>query len=133
MNSHLTSLLRPLTLSVAISLLALTASARGQGADPAAQLLSRHGSIPLTAFGDYVEIGTYAIQVAVKMGAPSSRLSDGTWLYEHRLISNSNAEGTVVVRFNEGRVSSLSLATPATVARLRATPAQGAAERLAQR
>jgi hypothetical protein len=133
MKSHLTSLVRPLALSVVVSLLALTASARGQGNDHATQLLSRHGSIPLKAFGDYVEIGTYAIQVSVKMGEPNSRLPDGTWLYEHRRIADSNAEGTVVVRFTAGRVSSLSLATPATVARLRATPDQKAADRLAWR
>jgi len=133
MKSQLTSLLRPLALSAVVSLLALTASARGQGTDRAAQLLSLQGSIPLKTFGDYVAVGTYAIQVSVKLGEPNSRLPDGSWLYDHRRIADSNAEGTVVVRFNAGRVSSLSLATPATVARLRATPDQKAPERLARR
>jgi hypothetical protein len=133
MKSLIRSLLHTIAVTATVSLLTTAAVAKDPRPDRAAELLARHGSIPLSAFGDYVEVGTFAIQVSVKLGEPDSRLPDGTWLYDHRRIADSDAEGTVVVCFKNGRVSNLSLATHATVARLRAAPAQSTGERLARR
>jgi hypothetical protein len=133
MKSLTVSLLHRLAVVATLSLLTLTSAAKDQGVDRAAMLLARRGSIELKTFGDYVEVGTFAIQVAVKIGRPDERLADGTWLYHHRRIADSNAEGTVVVRFERGRVSALDLVTPATVARLQAVTAPSDAERFARR
>lgn len=84
--------------------------------DTAAQLLARQGHVAITKVGEFVEPGTFRIQVATKLGQPDARLADGTWLYHRRRIAGSEAEGTLVVRFAAGRVHTLALATPATVA-----------------
>ncbi len=120
MKTLLTSALVALLL-----LLPVAASAKNSAADRAATLLATHGAIPVTAAGDYVELGTYQIQVSSKLGRPSARLPDGTWLYEYFATENSAARGTLIVRFEHGRVSSLALATPATVAALRSAPKSG--------
>jgi hypothetical protein len=83
----------------------------------------------VTNAGPYVEIGTYEIQVSVKLGRPSARLPDGTWLYDHCAIENSAAEGTLIVRFVHGRVSALEVAGPNAILALRA-PARTAGKML---
>ncbi len=80
------------------------------------------GALPVASVGPYVGAGTYLIQVAAKLGAPSDRLADGTWLYDG--YTAGDVTGTLVVTFANGRVLSLSLATPAAVAALRAHPRQ---------
>lgn len=88
--------------------------------DRAAQLLARHGSIPLAAVGPYVEVGSYRMQVAAKLGEPDLKLTDGSWLYHHHQVRDSRAAGTVVVRFDpRGRVSSIAAVAPRAVALLR--------------
>lgn len=105
--------------SSALFLLSLSAVAKDTTAnDRVSQLLASQGSIPVKAAGPYVEVGTYPIQVSVKLGRPNSRLPDGAWLYENFQTGSSSARGTLIVRFHHGRVSSLSLATPAVVASL---------------
>jgi hypothetical protein len=94
--------------------------------DPAARLLASAGSVPVKAAGPYVEIGTYRVQVSVKLGKPNFVLPDGTCLYQSFSVPDSDARGTLVVRFTNGRVSGLSLASPATVAALRKSFQQGA-------
>jgi hypothetical protein len=95
--------------------------ARPAPADSAAHLLATHGSIPVNAVGPYVTAGSFRIHVAAKLGQPDRRLADGTWIYHQRRVSGSEAGGSLIVRFDpDGRVSSLSLATPAVVAALRA-------------
>lgn len=91
-------------------------------ADRAATLLAGRGAIPVHAAGPHVAVGTYQIQVTVKLGRPNARLADGTWLYENFAADNSAARGTLVVRFDRGRVISLALATPAVVAAFRNFP-----------
>ena len=112
---------------------ALGAAAPSSADDSAAQLLAREGSVRVTSAGAFVAPGTFRVQVAAKLGRPDLTLADGTWLYHHRRIGESAAEGTLVVRFAAGRVSSLSLVTPAVVAALRADPrpATAAAELVA--
>lgn len=108
---------------------AAAAPARGTG-DRAAEILASRGSLPATSAGPHVEIGTFRIQVAAKLGRPDATLADGTWLYHRRKALESAAEGTLVICFSGGRVSALSLATPATVATLRAGPRQPDAQDL---
>jgi hypothetical protein len=92
--------------------------------DRAAQLLAAKGTVPVQAAGPHVERGTFRIQLSTKLGRPDLVLSDGTWLYHNRTVEGSNARGTLVVRFDKGRVSDLALVTPAVVAALRADPRQ---------
>ena len=95
-------------------------AAPSDAADTAAQLLARHGSVPVTAAGPYVMRGTFRVQVSAKLGAPDAILADGTWMYHQHRIDDSRAEGTLLVRFNEsGRVGALLLVTPAAALALR--------------
>jgi len=121
--------------SLRLSLLALVLAASAavlsakpvETTDRAARLLAQQGRVVLENAGPFVEHGTYLVQVAVKLGRPHARLADGTWLYHHRRIEGSAAEGTLVVRFTNDRVSELALVTPTiatalTTARDAATP-----------
>ncbi len=115
------------------TLLALAATlpaAAQAGPDTAAQLLTRQGHVAIANVGEFVEPGTFRIQVAAKLGQPDARLADGTWLYHGRRIAGSDAEGTLVVRFTKGRVHTLALATPAVVAAWRQEAAKTAAPEL---
>jgi hypothetical protein len=112
-TTHL--LRRPLALLLpffAAAILDASATEPTARPDPAAQTLNRQGSIPVRAAGPYVGPGTLRIQVSTKLGRPSAVLPDGTWLYHRRMVEESRAQGTLVVRFNDGRVSSLTLVTP---------------------
>jgi len=120
MKTSIVHLLRSALLAAFVGVLpALASVTDAPAADHPAHLLAILGSVSVSNAGPYVEIGTYQIQVSVKLGEPSARLPDGTWLYDHRGIEGSAAEGTLVVRFAGGRVSGLSLATPRVVAALR--------------
>lgn len=113
---------------IAVSILS---ACSGTASDRAANLLARDGTVAVTAAGPFVEIGTFRVQVAAKLGRPDLVLRDGAWLYHHRRIDGSAAEGTLVVRFDGGRVAALSVVTPAVVAALReAAPAKPHASEL---
>lgn len=102
------------TAALAVALLALPVRADvTPTADRAAELLRAHGRIAVNAAGPHVQVGTYRIQVSVKLGRPSAQLPDGTWLYENHAVEDSAAKGTLIVRFTNGRVSDLALVTPA--------------------
>lgn len=101
---------------------ATAAHASAQAKDDAATLLRRDGIVHVKQAGPHVGIGTFRIQVAVKLGQPDARLGDDTWLFHDRRIEGSDARGTLIVRFANGRVQSLALATPAVVASLRDHP-----------
>ena len=107
-----------------LACIAVPASAVDQSKanDRAAELLARQGSVSLAAAGPHVERGTFRVQVAAMLGRPDLVLPDGTWLYRDQRIEGSAAAGTLVVRFEGGRVSSLALATPAAIAELRSAP-----------
>lgn len=116
------------TLLALPTLLLVLTSTLGAGEKPAqpdaaARLLAAQGRVPVSAAGRYVEPGTYRIQVATKFGQPDAKLPDGTWLYQGRSIEGSEARGTLVVRFERGRVKELSLVAPAVAAALQARPA----------
>lgn len=91
--------------------------------DVTATRLAREGSLPLHAIGPYVQVGTFRILVEGKLGRPDARLADGTWLYHRQRIEGTAARGTVVIRFEGGRVSSLALVTPPVAAALLAPAA----------
>jgi hypothetical protein len=101
-------------------LCSVAAARESSTTDRAIQLLTAHGLVPVHAAGPYVERGTPRVQVAAKLGRPDAILPDGTWLYHDRAIEGSEATGTLLVRFEHKRVSSLALAGPSTVAALQA-------------
>lgn len=76
--------------------------------------------MPVESAGPYVQRGTFRIQVLAKFGRPDVELGDDTWLYYDCGVEETVAKGTLVVRFVAGRVSELALASPATVAALKA-------------
>jgi hypothetical protein len=78
--------------------------------------------VPVFTAGPYVETGTFRVQVADKLGRPAAVLPDGTWLFNRHRIENSNATGTLVVQFIDGRVSALTLMKSDRAATLRAGP-----------
>ncbi len=104
--------------ALALTLVLLPATLARASAPTARSTAS--GTLPVGSVGPYVSVGTYVIQVATKLGTPSARLPDGTWLYEDYVAGDRT--GTLVVTFVNGRVSSLSLATPSAIAALRAHP-----------
>jgi len=93
-------------------------------ADRAAALLATHGRLAVTDAGPFVAPGTFRVQVAAKLGRPDLTLPDGTWLYHGHRVPDSEARGTLVVRFDAGRVRDLALVTPAVVAALQSAPAR---------
>ena len=114
MKIKLTSLLRAASFAAALFALSGFASAKGREApDRPRELLALNGSVFVTAAGPYVEIGTFQIQVVAKLGQPVARLSDGSWFYPNFRVEGSEAAGTLLVRFEKGRVSGLLLVTPA--------------------
>lgn len=124
MKNNLRSLARTAAFASALLIPASVVLAAGpDSADRAATLLARHGSVPVENAGPFVEIGTFRIQVAVKLGEPSAKLADGTWLYPGFRIKDGDTAGTLVVRFDQGRVSELSLVTPGVAAAMTARSA----------
>jgi hypothetical protein len=108
----------------------LLPSAFAQNADPVVRQFATTGTVPVASAGPYVQVGTCRVQVSAKLGRPTTRLPDGTWLYDGFNAANGSAAGTLVVRFEAGRVRSLALATPAVVTALRSRPASSSAPSL---
>jgi hypothetical protein len=114
--------LRLTALAATLTLVTASVSAKDNtSTDRATQQLALTGSVPVTAAGPYVQIGTYQVQVSAKLGRAGTVLSDGTWFYPNFTVNDSDAAGTLVVRFNQGRVSEISLVTP-TVALAMSAP-----------
>jgi hypothetical protein len=121
MKTH-TPLFRALFAVASLGAISFTSATESRGTPPdaAAQRLAQHGAVSIIRAGPFVAPGTYRVQVSTKLGRPDMVLADGTWMYHHRRIEGSDAEGTLVVRFERGRVSSLSLVTPAIATAMRA-------------
>lgn len=93
---------------------------------PAAEYPLQAVAARIEANGSDVTAGTPRIMVALRLGTPNAVLPDGSWLYsgysaqrrEKQLVAN----GTLVVRFVDGRVNSLSVADALTVTALRQSP-----------
>lgn len=123
MKNIITASLRAATVASALLVVSAIASAKDTApADVVAQRLAVSGAVPVSAAGRYVEIGSYRIHVSAHLGRPSAVLGDGTWLYRNFTADESVAQGTLVVRFDHGRVSQLSLVSP-TVETAMLTPA----------
>lgn len=124
MNKSLVSTLRVAALSSTLFLIPVSASAKDSAAaDPTAQALDSIGVVPVKAAGPYVQIGSYRIHVRMRLGRPNAMLPDGTWLYNDISADNSAAKGTLVVRFDQGKVSQLSLVSPAVATAMLRAPA----------
>ena len=111
-----------LSSSCLVAALCLLPAAFAKNSDAAPHLLAANRALVVTSVGPYVGLGTCRIQVSAKLGRPAAILPDGTWLYDHFAANRGDIEGTLVVRFANGRVHSLSLAGPAVIAALRARP-----------
>ncbi|MBL9207158.1 MAG: hypothetical protein JNN01_18865 [Opitutaceae bacterium] len=117
------TVLRSLLISLALALGSTAQASRLPASDPTdhpARLLANHGIIPVASAGPYIERGSARILVTAKLGRPSERLQDGTWLYKGYRVTDSDAAGTLVIHFLDGRVTSLGLATPERAAALAA-------------
>ena len=124
MKTIVISALRAATLVSALLLVAAIASAK-ESADPAAQALATSGFVQVKAAGPYVEVGSYRIHVSTMLGQPSATLADGTWLYRDFTANGSAASGTLVVRFDQGRVTRLTLVSPRVETAMLSAPASG--------
>lgn len=116
-----------------LALLALCTAAALSAASTAASSPRFAAEIPLREVaavipvnGDTVTVGTSRIMVSMRLGAPSSVLTDGSWLYSGYTAqlgeSGPSRNGTLVIRFAKSQVTSLSLADKATVTALRKAP-----------
>jgi hypothetical protein len=117
------SLIASLRVAAFVATLSVLPAAFAENSDAASRQLAAAGLVSVNAVGPYVNVGTCRVQVSAKLGHPTSTLSDGTWLYDGFAAKESQAKGTLVVRFANGRVRSLSLASPAVVTALRSKPA----------
>jgi hypothetical protein len=125
--------LRAGALAAALLLVPAAASASGTApTDPAAQLIATAGVVQvktakpfraLNSGASPVQVGTWRDHVTLTLGRPSEVLEDGTWLYRNFAVDESLARGTLVVRFDHGDVSELSLVSPKVEAAMLTTPA----------
>lgn len=92
-------------------------------ADRAAQILAAKGIVSVSEAGPNVELGSYRIQVWTMLGHPYKVLADGSYLYRKFTVDDSTACGTLVVRFDHGKVCQLSLVSPAIETALLTAPA----------
>ena len=132
--------LRAAALAAALLVVPAIASANDTArADSAAQLLASAGVLPVEAAKPYralspaasvVKIGTWRSTVALRLGRPSAILNDGTWLYRNFTVDESLAHGTLVVQFDHGDVSQLSLVSPSVETAMLTTPASAKGQRL---
>ena len=118
------TILHTLRTAILAALLSTSAFVPANAATPDAALraMSLTGSIAVKAAGPYVQVGSYRIWVSSHLGKPSVALADGSWLYNNFSADDSEATGTLLVRFNHGQVSELQLVSPAFVAALRSAP-----------
>lgn len=126
-TSLIPSLLAGLAISMAAPLHAEAAASVTLRSKPTAQL---HGEIAVDsvdarihANGDSVTCGTSRVMVSMRLGSPNAVLPDGSWLYRGytgealaepengpRAIQQPTLSGTLIVRFRDGKVTSLGLA-----------------------
>jgi hypothetical protein len=126
---------RAAAIAAALLLVPAITSARDTApADSAARLFGTGttGVVPVKAAKSYraddslvsaVQIGTWQSAVLLRLGRPSAVLADGTWLYRNFTVDESLTHGTLVVRFDHGNVSQLSLVSQTVEAAMLKTPA----------
>lgn len=80
----------------------------------------------IQANGATVSVGTSRVMVSARLGSPSASLPDGSWLYSGYTAEAAGLavmpNATLVVRFAQNKVTSLSLADRSTVTALRQSP-----------
>ena len=80
----------------------------------------------IAANGDTISSGTSRVMVSLRLGTPNYVTADGSWLYYNYHASFGEHEtgrpGTLVVRFANDQVTSLTIASQAAVVALRAAP-----------
>lgn len=140
MNAIDVASLRAAALAAALLVVPAIASANDTArADSAAQLFASAGVVPVEAAKPYralnpgasvVKIGTWQSNVALRLGRPSAVLEDGTWLYRNFTVDESLAHGTLVVQFDHGDVSQLSLVSPSVETAMLTTPASAKGQKL---
>lgn len=119
------------------ALFALCSTLNVQANTPSAANNRLAGEVPIRqvaaqvcANGDTVTTGTSRIMVSMRLGSPNAVLRDGSWLYSGYTLTLGDTvasdQRTLVVRFIDHAVSSLTLADKATVVTLRQTPRQPA-------
>lgn len=114
MKNQIISSLRTAALIATLATLSVSAHAKDSApVSRADQALAQHGRVAVAKVGSSVEIGTFQIQVSVTLGRPTKRLTDGSWLYSNYEIEQSAAKGSLLVNFQEKRVSALTLVSPA--------------------
>jgi hypothetical protein len=111
--------------AAALAAALLVAPAIASAHDNPAQVLASSGAVPVKDAGPYVHPGSYRIHVWTTLGRPSAVLADGTYLYRDFGAQDNAIRGTLVVRFDRGRVSQLSLVSPAVETALLTAPAGG--------
>jgi len=141
MKTHLPhSLLAVLALSFAASTQLGAANPAGAASEPtllsSGEIALESVNAPRRVNGDSVTHGTPRIMVSMRLGSPTAVLPDGTWLYQgykaRRVSNDAGADsdreiirsGTLIVRFADKKVASLSVADEPTIARLRQKPAK---------
>lgn len=86
------------------------------------------------ANGDTVTVGTSRVMVSARLGSPNAVLRDGSWLFSgYELTVGTTVlkePRTLVVRFTDSVVSSLTFADEATVVALRQAPRNPAKDHL---
>jgi|GEM_PF-2200172 len=132
--------LRAAALAGALLLVPSIASATDAGpTDSAARLFATTGIVQVKAAKPFrslnpgasaVQIGTWREFVSLRLGRPSEVLEDGTWLYRDFSVDGSLAHGTLVVRFDHGDVSQLSLVSPSVESAMLTTPAGAKVQKL---
>jgi len=133
MNVINTALIRAAASGASLLLLPVAAAARDSvPADSAARLFAATGFVPVKAAKPYrepdsvayaIQVGSWRATVADRLGRPSAVLEDGTWLYRNFTVDESLAHGTLVVQFDHGDVSRLSLVSPKVEAAMLTSPA----------
>ena len=130
---------RAAALAAALLVPAIASAKDTAQADSATRLLATTGVVQVEAAKPYrelnsgasaVQIGTWRANVSLRLGRPSAVLADGTWLYRNFTVDESLAHGTLVVRFDHGDVSQLSLVSPTVEAAMLNTPASAKGQKL---
>jgi hypothetical protein len=130
-TSLVPSLLAGLAISMAAPLHAEAAASAAfrstSAAQPHREIAVDSVAARVQANGDSITRGTPRIMVMMRLGSPNAALPDGSWLYrgytgqalaEHendpRAIQQPTLSGTLIVRFRDGKVTSLGLADTIT-------------------
>jgi hypothetical protein len=99
--------------TASLAALCLILSPSSRAADRAAQVMASQGSVSVSNIGPSVSIGSTKAEVSSAIGKADLVLPDGSWMFRRSFyVDNSAANGSLVVAFSKGKVSSLHLLSP---------------------